>query len=345
MIQTSLWKNTSELKKKKLKGMVEPFDDTLTSDVALSCEPTINPLNENEINFRISFDESHDEDYMAIFNDNSFSYKLPFVDNLKTDSENDNDKVNIPSFPSPEPSVSYSDDLDYFKDFETEFPAIVYNDTLTSKFDSLTEPAVSHHHIDKLDLKNETSLSECDEEEQNILYFNNLFPLNIIYPDDPKTNEENDDDEIDKIQSLGDNTPSGFIKMGFTRNDCGGQDMEPLPPKDQRHVWLRYQVEGYTEDIMHNYEQRLETIFSRPNGEALRNCILSGPYKPTTVLAQAVAETDDSLAILEHTTVETLINMSPANKAHFEAKKEAIHLILTGIRDEIYSTVDACQTA
>nr|GEY82576.1 hypothetical protein [Tanacetum cinerariifolium] len=29
--------------------------------------------------------------------------------------------------------------------------------------------------------------------------------------------------------------------------------------------------------------------------------------------------------------------MSPANKAHFESEKEAIHMILTGIRDEIYS--------
>nr|GEW41348.1 hypothetical protein [Tanacetum cinerariifolium] len=77
---------------------------------------------------------------------------------------------------------------------------------------------------------------------------------------------------------------------------------------------------------------------------ALRKCILSGPYKPTTVLVQAVDATDDSLAILEHTTVETPMNMSPENKAHFEAEKEAIHLILTGIRDEIYSTVDACQT-
>nr|GEZ28621.1 retrovirus-related Pol polyprotein from transposon TNT 1-94 [Tanacetum cinerariifolium] len=37
--------------------------------------------------------------------------------------------------------------------------------------------------------------------------------------------------------------------------------------------------------------------------------------------------------------------MSPANKANFEAEKEAIYLILTGIGDEIYSTVDACQTA
>nr|GEY88706.1 hypothetical protein [Tanacetum cinerariifolium] len=89
----------------------------------------------------------------------------------------------------------------------------------------------------------------------------------------------------------------------------------------------------------------LRYIDTRPNGEALRKCILSGPYKPTTVLVQPVEGTDDSLAIPEHTTVETPMNMSPENKAHFEAKKEAIHLILTGIRDEIYSTVDACQTA
>nr|GEU66907.1 hypothetical protein [Tanacetum cinerariifolium] len=79
-------------------------------------------------------------------------------------------------------------------------------------------------------------------------------------------------------------------------------------------------------------------IDTRPNGEALRKCILSGPYKPTTVLVQAVAATDVSLANPGHTTVETPMNMSPANKAHFEAKKEAIHLILTGIGDEIYLT-------
>ncbi|GKD66250.1 hypothetical protein Tco_1308358, partial [Tanacetum coccineum] len=39
------------------------FNDALTSEVALSCEPTVSPLNDNEIDFRISFDESDDEDY------------------------------------------------------------------------------------------------------------------------------------------------------------------------------------------------------------------------------------------------------------------------------------------
>ncbi|GJU24753.1 hypothetical protein Tco_1163374 [Tanacetum coccineum] len=47
----------------------------------------------------------------------------------------------------------------------------------------------------------------------------------------------------------------------------------------------------------------------------------------------------------EQTTVETVTNMTLENRAHYESEKEAIHLILTGIGDEIYSTVDACQTA
>ncbi|GJS96831.1 hypothetical protein Tco_0803799 [Tanacetum coccineum] len=90
----------------------------------------------------------------------------------------------MPSFPSPEPKVSCFDDLDFFKDFENEFPAIVYNDALTSKSYFLTEPTLSPQHIDEVDLKDETLLSECDEEELNVLYFNDLFPFNIISTDD-----------------------------------------------------------------------------------------------------------------------------------------------------------------
>ncbi|GJZ18648.1 hypothetical protein Tco_0554771 [Tanacetum coccineum] len=39
------------------------FNDTLTSEAALSCEPTVSSLNNDEIDFRISFDKSDDEDY------------------------------------------------------------------------------------------------------------------------------------------------------------------------------------------------------------------------------------------------------------------------------------------
>ncbi|GJW33741.1 hypothetical protein Tco_0053773, partial [Tanacetum coccineum] len=176
------------------------FNDALTSEVALSCEPTVSPLNDNQIDFRISFDESDNEDYTVIYNKNSFSYKIISVNDLKTDSENDNDEVNMPSFPLFEPTISYFDDFNYFKDFEKEFPAIAYNDALTSKLD-FSEPTVSPQHIDEFD---ETSLFKCDGEEQNVIYFNDLFPFNIIYPDD-LSDKDNDDDRIDIKQSSGDN--------------------------------------------------------------------------------------------------------------------------------------------
>ncbi|GKB77440.1 hypothetical protein Tco_0944335 [Tanacetum coccineum] len=40
-------------------------------------------------------------------------------------------------------------------------------------------------------------------------------------------------------------------------------NMAPLPHHDLRHPWLRYQVEGYDEGIVHSYEHILETIFGR----------------------------------------------------------------------------------
>ncbi|GKE18431.1 hypothetical protein Tco_1426008 [Tanacetum coccineum] len=119
------------------------FIDTLTSEAALSCEPTVSSFNNDEIYFRISFDESDDKDCTIIFDKKLYSYKIISVNDLKTDSENDDDKVNMPLFPSPKPTVSYFDDLDFFKDFENEFPAIVYNDAQTSKSDLLTEPILT----------------------------------------------------------------------------------------------------------------------------------------------------------------------------------------------------------
>ncbi|GKC58360.1 hypothetical protein Tco_1085958 [Tanacetum coccineum] len=192
------------LEEEKARRRAIVFNDMLTSEAALSCEPTVSSLNNDEIDFRISFDESDDEDCMAIFDKKSFSYKIISVKNLKTNLENDNDKVNMPLLPSPEPTVSYFDYLDYFKDFEKEFPVIVYHDAQTSKLDFLTEPTLSPQHIDEFNLKDETSLFECDEDEQNVLNFNDLFPFNVIYPNDSKSDEDNNDDKVDIEHSSGD---------------------------------------------------------------------------------------------------------------------------------------------
>ncbi|GJS62528.1 hypothetical protein Tco_0657312 [Tanacetum coccineum] len=78
----------------------------------------------------------------------------------------------------------------------------------------------------------------------------------------------------------------------------------------------------------------LRYIDTRPNGDALRKCILKGPYSMIGT-TPAVPTTENSPASSEQTTVETVMNMTPENKAHFESEKEAIHLILTGIGDEL----------
>ncbi|GKB75595.1 hypothetical protein Tco_0942490 [Tanacetum coccineum] len=176
------------------------INDAFAPQDALQYKSQVSTPFNDEIDFRISFDESDDEDYTIICDKNSFSYKMISVNNLKTDSKNDNEKV-MPSIPSPEPTTSYIDDLDFFNDFENEFPAIVYNDAKTSKSDLLTEPILNPRHIDEFNLNNETSVSEYDEEEQNILYFNDIFPFNIIRLDDLNLEKDNNDNDIDIIQS------------------------------------------------------------------------------------------------------------------------------------------------
>ncbi|GJS51697.1 hypothetical protein Tco_0625059 [Tanacetum coccineum] len=98
---------------------------------------------------------------------------------------------------SPNPTVDYFDDLDYFKNLENEFPAIVYNDGLTSKSDFGIKPLINSECIDEINLIDETSLSEYDEEI--ILRFNDLF--NDIHPDDLKSEKDDDDNDIGIIQS------------------------------------------------------------------------------------------------------------------------------------------------
>ncbi|GJU95887.1 reverse transcriptase domain-containing protein [Tanacetum coccineum] len=140
------------------------------------------------------------------------------------------------------PNTPQFDDLDFFEDFENEFLAIVYNDSQMSKSDLSTELILNPQNINEFDLNDETSLSEYDEDEQNVLYFNDLFPFNIIHPDDLKSEKDNDDNEIDIIQSSGDMA---------------------LPPRDQRHPYLRYEGLQYTDADIADFEARLARIYKR----------------------------------------------------------------------------------
>ncbi|GKB55252.1 hypothetical protein Tco_0906005, partial [Tanacetum coccineum] len=193
------------------------FNDTLTSEAALSCDPTASSLNNDEIDFRISFGDSDDEDYT------------------------------------------------------NEFPAIVYNDALTSKSDFSTEPTLSRQHNHEFDLKDKTSLSECDEEEQNVLNFNDLFPFNVIYPNDSKSDKNNDDDKVDIKQSSGNlsikllpdviNTDVGAYAHGYQYGVSWGMDTAYRPPEpSERKDLVDCIFSGILQAVPTNAARKVNTV-------------------------------------------------------------------------------------
>ncbi|GJV08206.1 hypothetical protein Tco_1345862 [Tanacetum coccineum] len=108
--------------------------------------------------------------------------------------------------------IWYDENVHDLRSVETEFPAIVFNDNLTSN---------ETHFCD-----DETSLSKCDKEEQKILYFNDVFPFNVIYPDDSKSNKDNDDDKIDIKRSSRD--MSVIPLPNVINNDDGAYAQRPI---------------------------------------------------------------------------------------------------------------------
>ncbi|GJV45669.1 hypothetical protein Tco_1430205 [Tanacetum coccineum] len=123
--------------------------------------------------------------------------------------------------------VRYSEDIDYFKYFENQFPAIVYNDALTSELevssdfenefpaivynDALTfkpevssEPMVSTYPAIKIDFDFKTSSSNSDNKDYTFIYDKNSFSYKLVSINDLKSYSNNDDDKIDVKQPLRD---------------------------------------------------------------------------------------------------------------------------------------------
>ncbi|GKA90086.1 hypothetical protein Tco_0811898 [Tanacetum coccineum] len=73
------------------------YKDAPTSELEVSFEPTVSAhhIKKVDFDFVISFEEYDDEDYTFSYDKNSFSYKLVSINDLKTDSNNDDDKIDI----------------------------------------------------------------------------------------------------------------------------------------------------------------------------------------------------------------------------------------------------------
>ncbi|GJT53657.1 hypothetical protein Tco_0988711 [Tanacetum coccineum] len=190
--------------------------------------------------------------------------------------------------------IRVDDDLHNLSSMEAEFPAIVINDAVApqdelqcksqNEFpaivynDAQTEPILNPQHIDEFVLNDKTSLSEYDEEEQNVLYFNDLFPFNIIRPDNLKFEKYNDDSKIDIILMLfflikNLCAPFGvpfYPKRYYKDGVCAILLRRPrsirhmaLPLREQRHRFLRYEGMEYLDTDIFDFEGILAMIHKR----------------------------------------------------------------------------------
>nr|GEV50862.1 hypothetical protein [Tanacetum cinerariifolium] len=129
-------------------------------------------------------------------------------------------------------------------------------------------------------------------------------------------------------------------RKSSTKRDQETND-DQVPSEEAKLEFLVEILGSDTKWVPPTTDKKMDVAFDN----MMRSRCKSGPYTPSTITIPVVPATDDSLEVLERTAIETILNMSFENKAHYESEKEAIHLLLNGIGDEIYSTVDACKTA
>nr|GEV03472.1 putative RNA-directed DNA polymerase [Tanacetum cinerariifolium] len=89
----------------------------------------------------------------------------------------------------------------------------------------------------------------------------------------------------------------------------------------------------------------LRYVDVKSNKKELKQCIFDGPYVMIKITIPAKPATTTQEAVPEHTVPKTYGNTTSRKCAYFDAEAGAIHMILSGIGYDIYSTVDACTTA
>ncbi|GKB17321.1 hypothetical protein Tco_0851244 [Tanacetum coccineum] len=86
-------------------------------------------------------------------------------------------------------------------------------------------------------------------------------------------------------------------------------------------------------------------IATRPNHDLINCCIDHASYEFKVVTHPDTEATETSAAQAERIGLETYSPVSDEKKKLIDAEAEAVHIILTVIDNDIYSTVDACPDA
>ncbi|GKD09256.1 hypothetical protein Tco_1188941 [Tanacetum coccineum] len=120
---------------------------------------------------------------------------------------------------------------------------------------------------------------------------------------------------------------------GQMHNDIMAAGSKDRPPMLATGIYAQWQ------------SRFMRYVDTKSNKKELKKCIFDGPYVMTRVLVLEKPATEIDPPVPKRTIPETYENTLPKNHAYINAEAKAIHLILTGIRDDIDSTVDACTTA
>nr|GEX09202.1 hypothetical protein [Tanacetum cinerariifolium] len=111
--------------------------------------------------------------------------------------------------------------------------------------------------------------------------------------------------------------------------EAGGKDRSPMLAPGNYVQW-KSKIKGY--------------IDTKSNHELIYYCLKNPPYKFTWA-DKEVPISKGSSVITTKTYMETYKNVSQDIRDKLNAEGEAVQIILTGIDNDIYSTVDACPNA
>ncbi|GJT74948.1 hypothetical protein Tco_1041673 [Tanacetum coccineum] len=185
---------------------------------------------------------------------------------------------------------SYGDDLDFFTGFKADYPAIVYNDALTSNENVPSKPPVSIYNAIKVDIDFSISFSDSDDEDYTFICDKNSFSYKLIPINDLKPEPVNDHVEIntelcsknvdikpmDSVVCISNHTTlvesdecletnhnkKRELSEIYSPKPLYGVSASPirhmaLPPRDQRYQYLRFEGLEYTNANIVDFEERM----------------------------------------------------------------------------------------
>ncbi|GJR90785.1 hypothetical protein Tco_0214796 [Tanacetum coccineum] len=152
--------------------------------------------------------------------------------------------------------VKYYEDIDYFKDFETAFPTIVYQDALAPDHEISSKPTVSPHHDDGIDFDFKLSFDKSDDKDYIFSYDKNSFSYKLTSVNNLKPDSDNDQVEIN-ISSE---------EIAIEPSDSVVDTNVYAHPMSSKRV---LDFKGLTEEMRHALTDRLRMVYTRAEGQIL----------------------------------------------------------------------------